>query len=198
MGDVREIYSLRTALEIFAFEQVWEHRDDHFSRELRRRNVALVASIDARDDRISISNELELHGLRRLAGEPQLSALGVVAYPIARNRRAGRAQQVFGLDEREPCERLTGRGDDYEAAQPRGPGALDQLEARRRIRGEQSRGAAAERRGDRALQAWLDVELAQRQTRTLFGECARGRGRRQATRESTQWRASPGPARLGH
>jgi len=63
VGDVREIYSLRTALEIFAFEQVWEHRDDRFSRELHRRNQALMASIDAGDDRTSISNELELHGL---------------------------------------------------------------------------------------------------------------------------------------
>ena len=61
--DVREIYSLRTALEIFAFEQVWEHRDDRFRRELHRRNEALLASIDAGDDRTSISTELALHGL---------------------------------------------------------------------------------------------------------------------------------------
>ena len=61
--DVREIYSLRTALEIFAFEQVWEHRDDRFRAELRRRNEALLASIDAGDDRTSISTELALHGL---------------------------------------------------------------------------------------------------------------------------------------
>ena len=61
--DVREIYSLRTALEIFAFEQVWEHRDDRFRRELHRRNEALLGSIDAGDDRTSISTELALHGL---------------------------------------------------------------------------------------------------------------------------------------
>ena len=30
--DVREIYSLRTALEIFAFEQVWDRRDDRVPR----------------------------------------------------------------------------------------------------------------------------------------------------------------------
>lgn len=60
--DVREIYSLRTALEIFAFEQVWERRDDRFRRELRRRNDALIATIDAGDDQASISTELELHG----------------------------------------------------------------------------------------------------------------------------------------
>ena len=63
VGDVREIYSLRTALETFAFEQVWERRDDHFRRELRRRNEALLATIDAGDDSAAISTELELHGL---------------------------------------------------------------------------------------------------------------------------------------
>jgi len=61
--DVREIYSLRTTLEIFAFEQVWDRRDSHFRAELHRRNKALLASIDAGDDRTSISTELELHGL---------------------------------------------------------------------------------------------------------------------------------------
>ncbi|MFZ5780716.1 MAG: GntR family transcriptional regulator [Pseudomonadota bacterium] len=61
--DVREIYSLRTALEIFAFEQAWDRRDEWFREELHRRNAALLASIDAGDDRTSISTELELHGL---------------------------------------------------------------------------------------------------------------------------------------
>jgi len=61
--DVREIYSLRTALEIFAFEQVWDRRDARFRTELCRRNEALMTSIDAGDDRTSISTELELHGL---------------------------------------------------------------------------------------------------------------------------------------
>jgi len=60
--DVREIFSLRTALEVFAFEQVWERRDERFRVELRRRNAALIATIDAGDDRASISTELELHG----------------------------------------------------------------------------------------------------------------------------------------
>jgi DNA-binding GntR family transcriptional regulator len=61
--DVHEIYSLRTVLETFAFEQVWPRRDDRFRAELRRRNEALIASIDAGDDRASILNELEFHGL---------------------------------------------------------------------------------------------------------------------------------------
>jgi len=63
VDDVREIYSLRSALEIFAFEQIWDRRDEGFAAEIRRRNAALVASIDEGDDRSSISRELELHAL---------------------------------------------------------------------------------------------------------------------------------------
>lgn len=63
VDDVREIYSLRTALEIFAVEQVWERRDARFRRELVERNDALVATIDAGDDRASIETELAFHGL---------------------------------------------------------------------------------------------------------------------------------------
>src|SRR3982751_6484164 len=55
--DIHEIYSLRTALETFAFEQVWERRDDRFRAELVRRNDALIATIDAGDDRASILTE---------------------------------------------------------------------------------------------------------------------------------------------
>jgi len=61
--DVREIYSLRTALEIFAIEQVWTRRDERFRRELVKRNETLIATIDAGDDRASIETELAFHGL---------------------------------------------------------------------------------------------------------------------------------------
>ena len=63
VDDVREIYSLRTALEIFAIEQAWDRRDDRFRRELVRRNETLLATIDAGDDRESIETELAFHGL---------------------------------------------------------------------------------------------------------------------------------------
>ena len=63
VDDVREIYSLRTALEIFAFEQVWPRRDERFRRELVKRNDTLIATIDAGDDRASIETELAFHGL---------------------------------------------------------------------------------------------------------------------------------------
>src|SRR5579872_2516838 len=61
--DVREIYSLRTVLETFAFKQVWSRRDARFRSELCRRNAALLATIDRGDDRASIDTELAFHGL---------------------------------------------------------------------------------------------------------------------------------------
>lgn len=63
VDDVREIYSMRIVLERFAFEQAWSRRDEAFRRELRRRNDALTATIDAGDDAASILAELDLHGL---------------------------------------------------------------------------------------------------------------------------------------
>jgi DNA-binding GntR family transcriptional regulator len=60
--DVREIYSMRIAIETFAFEQVWDRRDAGFYRELHRRHDVLTASIDAGDDGQSILAELNLHG----------------------------------------------------------------------------------------------------------------------------------------
>lgn len=61
LKDIREIYSLRTALEIFAFEQVWGRCDDRFADELNRRHDALLQSIAEGDDEKSILNELSLH-----------------------------------------------------------------------------------------------------------------------------------------
>ncbi|WP_323038580.1 GntR family transcriptional regulator [Gemmobacter sp.] len=61
LKDIREIFSLRTALEIFAFEQVWNRRDDRFRVELSRRHDDLLQSIREGDDEKSILNELSLH-----------------------------------------------------------------------------------------------------------------------------------------
>ncbi len=63
VDDVREIHSLRTTLERFAFEQTWPRRDATFGKELRRRNTALARTIDRGDDFASIAAELELHSL---------------------------------------------------------------------------------------------------------------------------------------
>lgn len=59
---IREIYSMRVTLEIFAFEQIWNRRDAAFQAELLARHARLIQAIDAKDDRESIHAELELHG----------------------------------------------------------------------------------------------------------------------------------------
>ena len=62
VNDVREIYSMRVNLEIFAFEQVWSRRDQSFHEGLRARHDTLTRCIDAEDDVASIDAELQLHG----------------------------------------------------------------------------------------------------------------------------------------
>ena len=61
--DVREIHSMRTTLERFAFEQAWPVRDQAFRSELVRRKSVLTRAIDRRDSVASIAAELDLHGL---------------------------------------------------------------------------------------------------------------------------------------
>ena len=59
----RELYTLRTTLEIFAFETAWDRRDAGFRAALGSRHAELLAAIDARDDAATIATELALHGL---------------------------------------------------------------------------------------------------------------------------------------
>jgi DNA-binding GntR family transcriptional regulator len=59
--DVSDIYALRTALEIFAFEQCWPIRDADFVAQMRTRLERLTNAIDANDERGSILAELDLH-----------------------------------------------------------------------------------------------------------------------------------------
>ena len=61
--DVREIYSVRTMFESFAFELIWDRRDEAFAKELRRRHAVLLDAIDRDDDEKSIVAELALHSL---------------------------------------------------------------------------------------------------------------------------------------
>jgi DNA-binding GntR family transcriptional regulator len=72
VADVHEIYSMRIALEVFAFEQVWARRDTRFFDGLRQRHRVLTETIDAEDDRGSILAELDLHGFVYEAAEHQL------------------------------------------------------------------------------------------------------------------------------
>ncbi|BCH28767.1 hypothetical protein MesoLjLc_06970 [Mesorhizobium sp. L-8-10] len=60
--DIREIYSMRVNLEIFAFEIVWDRRDRSFREGLQARHAALTRCIDFEDDVASIDAELQLHG----------------------------------------------------------------------------------------------------------------------------------------
>ena len=60
--DIREIYSMRVNLEIFAFELVWERRDDAFKDGLLSCQANLTRCIDLGDDIASIDAELRLHG----------------------------------------------------------------------------------------------------------------------------------------
>lgn len=61
IGEIEEIFSLRTELEIFAFRLVWPRRDAHYRRELLARHDRLLASIAAGDDENNIQHELALH-----------------------------------------------------------------------------------------------------------------------------------------
>lgn len=61
--DIREIGSMRALLEAFAFELVWDRRNEAFAAELRRRNEALTRAILEGDEIGSIVAELDLHGL---------------------------------------------------------------------------------------------------------------------------------------
>ncbi|WP_368417394.1 GntR family transcriptional regulator [Falsiroseomonas sp.] len=58
-----ELYTLRTTLEIFAFEQLWDRRDLAFRAELHRRLAILTKAIDLADDPATIQAELALHSL---------------------------------------------------------------------------------------------------------------------------------------
>lgn len=61
-ADLEELYSLRTALEQFAFREAWPKRAPEALAELRRRNARLDAAIAAGDrPDLAIDLELELH-----------------------------------------------------------------------------------------------------------------------------------------
>ncbi|MEW9613357.1 GntR family transcriptional regulator [Shinella sp. S4-D37] len=61
LEDVREVFTLRTELEIFAFKTVWPRRDQAFADELNARHRKLSALILAGDDEATITAELALH-----------------------------------------------------------------------------------------------------------------------------------------
>jgi DNA-binding GntR family transcriptional regulator len=86
LDDVREIYSLRIALESLAFREIWSHRDKRFEQTLVASHEALLASLSARDRVLTSAAEVALHSTvyeccghrllhetwRRIAGRMQL------------------------------------------------------------------------------------------------------------------------------
>ena len=145
---------------------------------------------------------LEQHRLGRLACEPELAALGVVAVALGRDHRSvRRVEQLRGRDEPEAVEQaqrrriaggelaerpgtLDGRrrggggvavDDDGEAAEPVLARALEQLEPALCVAGEHRGCAPGERRRDRTLRARLCLERRERERLARRGERARGR-----------------------
>jgi DNA-binding GntR family transcriptional regulator len=63
VSDVREIYSLRTVLETFAFRLAWPRRNAAFREEIDRRHNRLLASVETGDCLASTAAEMALHSL---------------------------------------------------------------------------------------------------------------------------------------
>lgn len=73
--DLEELYSLRTALEKFAFEQSWDKRSAATCDDLKERHSALISAIEANDPLLAIEQELKLHSwCYQLSGHELLQA----------------------------------------------------------------------------------------------------------------------------
>lgn len=60
--DLDELYSLRTALETFAFQIAWDKRTPEALEDLKNRNAVLIATVDeGTDATLAIDQELHLH-----------------------------------------------------------------------------------------------------------------------------------------
>jgi DNA-binding GntR family transcriptional regulator len=74
--DLKDIFCLRVALEIFAFQQCWDRRDQAFFDFIRTQHERLTQAIDAGDERGAIFAELELHSAAyRWADNAQLLSI---------------------------------------------------------------------------------------------------------------------------
>ena len=123
--------------------------------------------------------ELEEHGLRGLAGEPQIAARRVVAEPLGRHGRDPRVEQRLERDDGELVDEVLrpAAGEDRQAAETGLARPLQQLEPCGRIRGEDRRRARAERGSDCPLGARGHVERAEHELCPLLGKRP-GRGRK--------------------
>ncbi len=59
--ELRELYSIRTALERFAFEEAWPHRTEAALKDLKARFAALEAARERRDLTASVEGEVAFH-----------------------------------------------------------------------------------------------------------------------------------------
>src|SRR5581483_712297 len=120
--------------------------------------------------------ELEQHRFRRLAREPELAALRVVAVAVARDGRHGRVQELRALDDRElRDERARVADQNAQRAEPGLGRLLEEVESRPGGRRDEGRRALAERRGNGALVAGIDLEERQGQALAPLGERTGGR-----------------------
>lgn len=92
--DVEEIYSYRTALDKFAFQQAWDKRDQRFFDELDRRHVRLTRAIHKGEAAVAVTRELELHDLvyersdHRLLLNSWKALRGTIHFCLALHHRA--------------------------------------------------------------------------------------------------------------
>ncbi|SDI53968.1 GntR family transcriptional regulator [Alloyangia pacifica] len=63
LDDVREVFSLRAELEVFAFKLIWNTRDEDFRNALQQLHTDLKQSIEKGDEDAAIAIELSLHSL---------------------------------------------------------------------------------------------------------------------------------------
>jgi len=63
LQDMDDIYAMRICLEQFAFEQIWDKRDDAFAEQMHKLNAKLKDAIDREDHVGAIEADLDLHGV---------------------------------------------------------------------------------------------------------------------------------------
>ena len=141
-----------------------------------RRGSLPLQLADLGRERTATGLQLEPHGFRGLAREPQLAALGIPTEAFGRHGGNGRIEQLLLRHDGKLGDEL-GRiasDEDDEISEARRARAFDERERRARVGREQRRRAPSQRRGDRALAALGHVDHRQREPLALFGQRTRG------------------------
>src|SRR6188768_617230 len=116
--------------------------------------------------------ELEEHGFRRLAHEPELTCDRVVAEALRRHGRDRYVEQRLERHDRVLANELLWRatGEHRQAAETGRPRPLEQREPERRVVREDRGRTRAQRRGDSALATWLDVDRRESESCSILRE----------------------------